>query len=182
MTTIDQAAAEARRQMEQKVDAALKRLDPDLRLDFEIDEKHGVIYKVVHATPDGDVTAVVWQNGDGTPKPLGPELVAQVKRQENAMAGVVPAILRAQQVRRASLRADSGRHYDAIVAKHLPRIVAAYERELARRPVARVGALVARFGRSVRSSRRRGTAARARGDGPPLPDAADAAFVFAGAF
>ena len=120
-------------QGEQEIERELKRLDPNLFLDKEIDRRGGPVFYVVKhwiGSEHPPVTVLVWQEPDGTPRPLTHGLVEQVKRQEGAMDGAVKRMLERQAQKQERAREQSREDHAEINREHLPRIKAALDRTL----------------------------------------------------
>lgn len=114
---------------ETEIDRELKKLDPALYLDMEIDYPGGPVHYVVkHNTgsgADAQVRVVVWKEPDGRPKPLCHALVEQVKRQEGRMDGAVKQMIEDEKARKERERERSREDQATLTAEHLPRLKAA---------------------------------------------------------
>lgn len=113
---------------ENDISRELRKLDPNLFLDKEIDYRGGPVYYVVkHHIGSGHppVPVLAWKETDGRPKPLTHGIVEAVKRQEGAMDGALKDIARTQRERKEKQRERSAQTYHDLVAEHLPRVKAA---------------------------------------------------------
>lgn len=118
---------------EKEIERELRKLDPDLFLDKEIDYRGGPVYYLVkHHIGSGHppVAVLAWKENDGRPKPLTHGIVEAVKRQEGAMDGAMREALANIENRREKQREQSAATYEQLVEEHLPRLKAADGRTL----------------------------------------------------